>query len=74
MQYKHNHWPELGCEEHYTNIRQEADGPEKCYTNTDSISNPKQSNVDKPTVNYFLPGPNQGNGKRVSTVLTKQLK
>ena len=43
------------------NIRQEADTPEKCYTNTDSTS--KFENKNRPTVtandniSYFLPGP-----------------
>ena len=57
----------------------EADRPKKCYTNTDS--NSKSNNKDKPTVtdnenskiNYFFPGPNQDNDKRVSPEITQQL-
>ena len=58
---------------------QEADGAEKCYINTVSIS--KFDNKDKPmvidkgpsTINYFLPSPNQVNDKRVSMEVTQQL-
>ena len=50
------------CEQHYTNMIQEAARPQKCYTNIDSMS--KSNNKDKPMVNnqlsntveYFLPG------------------
>ena len=49
------------------------------YANTDSIS--KFENKGKPTVidkepntiNYFIPGPNQDNGKRASAEITQQL-
>ena len=66
-------------EQHYTNMMQEADRAEKWYVNTDSISN--FDNKEKPTVtdkecntiNYFLPGPNQDNDKRVSAEITQQL-
>ena len=61
--------------EQYINLRQEADTPEKCYTNTDSIS--KFENKDKPAViendkiRYFLPGPNRDNDKRESAEITQ---
>ena len=41
----------LGCQQHYTNRRQEDDGLVKCYTNTVSNSNSKSNNLDKPAVN-----------------------
>ena len=58
---------------------QTADRPKKCYTSTNR--NSKSENKDKPTVtdnenskiNYFLPGPNQNNDKRVSAEITLQL-
>ena len=48
------------------------------YTNTISNSNLRSNSADKPTVNnneinYFLPGPNQDNDKRVSAIITKHL-
>ena len=57
------------CEQAYTNIMQEADRPEKCYTTRDSIS--KSDNKDKTTasdnenskINYLLLGPNKHNDK-----------
>ena len=57
-----------GCEQHFTNTRQEPERPEKHDTNTDSNSNSKSNKIDNPTVNnneinYFLPGSNQGNDK-----------
>ena len=66
-------------EQHYTNMMQEADRVEKCYANTDSIS--KFDKKDKPividkesnTINYFIPGPNQDNDKRVSDEIAQQL-
>ena len=71
-----NCW-ESTSEEHYINMRKEADTPEKCCTYTDSIS--KFENNDKPMVtdsdaiHFFLPGPNRDNDKRVSTAITKLL-
>ena len=64
-------------EQLYTNIRQESDMPEKCYTNTGN-SNSKSNNVDKPTannneINYFLPATNQNNDKKASTEITQHL-
>ena len=55
--------------QHYTNMMQKADRADKCYANTDRIS--EFENKDKPmvfdkepnTINYFLPGPNQDNDK-----------
>ena len=57
-----------GCEQHYTNSKQEAGRPGRCYANTNSNSNLKPNSMDKPMVNkneinYFLPGPNQDNEK-----------
>ena len=60
-------------------MMQEVDRGKKCYANSDSIS--KFDNKDAPMViykepniiNYFLPGPNQGNDKRVSAESTQQL-
>ena len=57
-------------------MMQGAERAEKCYANKDSIS--KFYNKGKPlvidkepnTVNYFLPGPNQSNDKRVSAEIT----
>ena len=54
----------------------EADRPQNAL-NTDS--NSKSNNKDKPmvtdnessTINYFLPGPDQDNNKRVSAEITK---
>ena len=53
-----------GCEQHYTNTRQEASRPGKCYANTSRNLNLRSNSADKPMVknneiNYFLPGPNQ---------------
>ena len=64
----------------YANTMQETDEAKKCYTNTDSIS--KFDNTGKPMVNnklsntidYFPPGPNYNNDKRVSAEITQQLK
>ena len=61
-----------------TNMMQETGRAKKFYTNTDSIS--KSDNTDKLMVNnklsnaidYFLPGPNCDNDKRVSTEITQQ--
>ena len=66
------------CEQYYTNTRQEADRPEKCYTNTDRSLNSKSNHIDKPMtnsnkINYFLPGPKQENDKRVSSEITQQI-
>ena len=52
--------------------------PTKCYINTDN--NSKSGNKDKLMVidnenskmNYFLPGPNQDNDKRVNAEITLQ--
>ena len=65
--------------QYYTNIMQEDDRAEKCYKNTGNIS--ELENKEKPmiiekepnTINYFLPGPNQDNDKRVSAKITHQL-
>ena len=65
--------------QHYTNMMWEADRAEKYYANTDRIS--EFENKDKPvvinkepnTVNYFLPGSNQDNDKRVSAEIKRQL-
>ena len=65
--------------QHYTSMMQDADRAEKSYANTGSIS--EFENKDKPmvidnesnTINYFLPGPNQDNDKRVSAEITQQL-
>ena len=64
-------------EQLYTDPRQEADRPEKCYTDKGS-SNSKCINIDKPVgnnnkINHFHPGPNQENDKKVSTEITQQL-
>ena len=64
--------------QHYTNMMQDADITKKCYANTDSIS--EFENKDKPmvtdkepnTINCFLPGPDQGNDKRIAEI-TQQL-
>ena len=69
MQYKHNGQSSVS-EPLYTNPRQEGDRPERYYTNTGNL-NSKSNNIGKPTVNnneinYFLPGPNQENDKKVS--------
>ena len=58
---------------------QEADRPKKCYTNTDSNIN--SDNKDKPMIidnennkkNYFLPGSNYDNDKKLSTEITQQI-
>ena len=58
---------------------QGTDRARKCYANTDSIS--KLENKIKPmvidkepdTINYFLPGPNQDNNKKVIAEITQQL-
>ena len=53
---------------------------EKRYAKTDSISKVdkkyKPMVIDKEpnTINYFLPGPNQDNDKRVSAEIRQQLK
>ena len=53
-------------------MMQKAYRAEKCYANTDSISNfykrdkPMVTDKDPNTINYFLPSPNQDNDKRVS--------
>ena len=60
------------CEQHYTNMMQEADRPTKYYTGPDS--NSKSDNKDRPMVtdsenskiNYFLPDPNHDNDKSMS--------
>ena len=62
-----------GCEQQYTNTRQEADRPEKCHTNTDSNPNSKSNNLDKPMFNTneiisFL-----ALIKRMSVEITQQL-
>ena len=50
---------------------------EKCCTNTERIS--KFENKEKPMVadndslNYFLPGPNGDNNKRLSAEITQQM-
>ena len=60
-------------------MMQEADRAEKYYANTGSLSNfenkDKETVIDKEsnTINYFLPGPNQDNDKRVSAENTQQL-
>ena len=59
-------------------MRQIADRPVRCYTNTSSNSNLNSNSTEKPMVNsneidYFLPGPNQDNDKRLSTEIIKQL-
>ena len=67
------------CEQHYKNMMQEADRPQKYYSNTGS--NPKFDNKDKPMVidnennkiNNFLPCANQDIDKRVSTEITQHL-
>ena len=42
---------DLGCEQHYTNMRQDADRLEECYRNTDSDSDLKSNIENKPMVN-----------------------
>ena len=60
------------CKQHYTTLMSEAGRPKRYYTNTDNIS--KSNKKDKPMVtdnvnsqiNYYLPGPNQDNEKKMS--------
>ena len=62
-----------------TDVMQETNRAEKCYTNTDSIS--KSDNTDKPmvdnkvsnTIEYFLQGPSYVSDKKKSAEITKQL-
>ena len=63
-----------------TDMMQETDRTENCYTNTDSIS--KSDNTDKPMVNnklsntkdYFLLGPNCDSDKKASAEIKEILK
>ena len=67
------------CEQHYMNMMQEAERPQKCYTKTYSIS--KSNNKDRlmapdnenSKINYFLLGLNQDNVKKMSAEITQQL-
>ena len=60
-----------------TNMSQKIDATEEYYTNTDNIS--KFEDEEKPMVTdngnnnieYFLPGPNSDNDKRVRAEITK---
>ena len=60
-------------------MMQDYDWAKKCYANTDSISKVENKGkamviVKEPhTINYFLPDPNQYDGKRVSAEITQQL-
>ena len=57
----------------------EANRAEKYYANTEGISkfytkdNSMVIDKEPNTINYFLPGPNQDNDKRVSAKITQQL-
>ena len=67
-----------GCEQHYTNMRQEASRPGRCYTNINSNSKLKSNSANKPMVNnneinYFLANPSQDNDKRPSAEITQLL-
>ena len=67
-----------GCDQNYTNTKQDAGRSGRYYTNTSINSNLNSNSADKPTINsyeieYVLPGPNQGNEKKVSVKITKQL-
>ena len=57
-----------GCEQCYTNTRQEIGRPGRCYTNTNSNPDLNLTSTDKPVVSnneieYFLPGTNQDNDR-----------
>ena len=60
-------------------MMQEDERAKKCYGNTDSISKYDNKNktriTDKEpnTIDYFLPGPNQGNYRAAGTKITQQL-
>ena len=80
MQYKTADCQGSRCQQHHKNMMQETDIHKKFYKNTDS--NSSSGNKDKSMVinnenskiNYFLPGPNQDNDKRMCTDITAATK